>query len=114
MTHGEILKECEQIFKRLEEKLDDLRDRDDKRNGHYDKHCADSEDYREKILRHDEILKDIVNLKRWWLTAAFAIIGALISMGVVWGTYSVQVDRLTKLHEGPQGIQGEPGKDCTK
>ena len=98
--HGEVLAECEQIFKRLEEKLDDLRDRDEKRNGKYDRHCAESDEYREKIVRHDEILKDIVNLKRWWLTAAFSIIGALITMGVIWGNYSSKVDRLVRITEG--------------
>jgi hypothetical protein len=108
MSH-EVLAECEQIFKRLEEKLDDLRDRDEKRNCRYDKHCADSDIYREKILRHDEILKDIVNLKRWWLTAAFAIVGAIVSMAVIWGGYAAKVDRLERVHEGRQGVQGIQG-----
>ena len=105
MAHEVILKECEQIFKRLEEKLDDLRERDDKRNGRYDRHCADSEEYREKIVRHDEILKDIVNLKRWWLTAAFSIVAALISMAVEWGMYAARVDRLEKIHDVRTGIK---------
>ncbi len=96
----EMLLECEQIFKRLEGKIDDLIIRDEKRNCKYDKHVEESASYRETVIRHDEILKNICSLKQWWFGAILTIIISLLSLAVIWGGLLVRVSNLEKQRNG--------------
>ncbi len=57
MEHQGILAECEQVFKRLDEKLNTLVNNAEKINGRYEKHIEDSIYYRNRVERHDEKMK---------------------------------------------------------
>jgi hypothetical protein len=53
MHHDGILPECNQVFIRLEDKIDSLIDRTDKINGRYEKHMEESQIYRHKVTKND-------------------------------------------------------------
>src|SRR3990167_4593907 len=80
-----MINQCNEIFKRLEDKLDGLIEYDKKINGQFEKHIDESYRYRTKIDIHEEQLKNINTLKRWWYGAIITIIGGIISIAVVWG-----------------------------
>lgn len=81
----QILPECNEIFKRIEEKVDRLIEIDTRRNGKWDEHIKTSIDYRMKVENHETILSNIVELKRWWYGAVFTISLCIVSLAVGWG-----------------------------
>lgn len=106
-TETEIRPDCIEIFKRLEEKsditthmindkLDELIKRDSQRVERYEDHVKSSMSYRIMVERHEEILKDIVSLKRWWMGAAVTIGLAVLALAVTWGVTVEKVSRLEK------------------
>lgn len=70
----------------------EISDRQKVINGRYDKHIEESADYRIKIERHDQILEEIKELKRWWWGAIITMALSLLSVAVIWGGLIKQVN----------------------
>jgi hypothetical protein len=72
-------------------------------NIEYKSHVKESDKFRAMILTHEQILKDICDLKRWWLGAVVTVIVALISLAVIWGGLLVKVEKLEKCVYAGEG-----------
>lgn len=95
-NHMEMLPECIQVFKRVEEKIDVLIDYNKEINGRYQKHIEESVPFRSKVAEIDrEIAKHDVYKNQ--LTGAmtgivFAIIVQVVSFSYLWGSINKQVE----------------------
>lgn len=67
-----------------------------------ERHIEESVKFRDMIQKHDQIITDICNLKRWWFGAIGTICVTVLGIAVVWGALMWRIDRLEKLH--PVGI----------
>lgn len=76
----------------IKTKTDIIAIRQEKINGRYDKHIEESTDYRIKIERHDTILDEMKDLKRWWFRAVVTMLLSLLSIAVLWGGLIKQVN----------------------
>jgi enoyl reductase-like protein len=66
--------------------------------GSIEKHLEESVKFRDLIQKHDQIITDICNLKRWWYGAIGTIVVTILGVAIVWGALLWRVDRLEKLH----------------
>jgi len=108
--HMEMLPECVQVFKRVEEKIDELVSNTRAINGRYQKHLEDAIPYRSKV---DEIDKSIIEsklIRRQMMGAfggiIFAIVAQIVTFAVLWGGLTKQVeintDRWNRLLNGQE------------
>lgn len=74
-----------------------------------DKHIQESAPIRDKVVKHDEIIKGITNLQRFWLATSVTLVGSLVSIAVIWGALLNRVDNLEKytrfIMEHSYGVQ---------
>lgn len=83
MPEHDMRVECAERFTKLEQTAKD-----------YKVHENESTDVRDKVIKHDEILKGIARLNWFWLASSVTLIGALISIAVIWGALLNRVDNL--------------------
>lgn len=96
MSHSEVTAECCEIFKRINDKLNILLDADKVISCKYEDHIKTSLEYRVRVEQHDIYLKNIMDLKRWWLWASSSLVAGVVSLAVVWGGVVIRVDHLEK------------------
>jgi len=108
--HMEMLPECIQVFKRVEEKVDEIVQSTRAINGRYQKHLEEAIPYRSKV---DEIEKTVIEAKliRRQMVGAFggiifAIVAQIVTFAVLWGSLTKQVeintDRWNRLLNGQE------------
>ncbi len=78
----------------VEAGINNLISRADKINGRYEKHLEESVERCAAIERHEQILKDICSLRRWWWGAILAIIMSLVSACISAG---VNIEKIKQL-----------------
>ena len=96
MGHTEILPECNQVFIRIEQKIDELVENTRAINGRYQKHLEESIPYRGKVDSHEKTLTENVVYRRQIISALIGIVFTIIvqvgSFLYLFGGISKQVE----------------------
>lgn len=120
--HVDVLPQCIEMFRRVEEKVDLLITRADKINGRYEHHLEESIIRVAQIERHDEAIKNLVSLKEWGkgfvATIIIGSISSLIGYGMLLNQVRVNTDRITRIESSAQSkkhvtTQGSSVKEIT-
>ena len=65
----------------------------------FEEHDKESVGVRDAVTTHTEILKGLCAWRAWWLGTAVTIVGALVSIAVMWGMLLNRVSSLEKYTE---------------
>ena len=114
--HMEMLPECIQVFKRVEEKIDELVNSTRLINGRYQKHLEEAIPYRSKVDGIEKLqIENGVYKKQVVLSligVIFAIILQIVTFAYLWGGLNKQVEvntgRWERLLSGKIVITHEP------
>lgn len=114
--HMDMLPECIQVFKRVEEKIDELVTSTRAINGRYQKHLEEAIPYRSKVDEQErKITENSVYKKQIMLSmigVIFAIILQIATFAYLWGGLSKQVEvntsRWDRLLSGKIIVTHEP------
>ena len=99
--NGDILPECHQIFKNINEKIDTLIDIDRCKNGKWDCHLAESSEYRTQVRMNREAIDSFKGTKRIAITTLVTVIIAIVTFAVAWGEMKNKVfvlERTNHVH----------------
>jgi hypothetical protein len=95
-NHKNILPECEQVFIRLEQKIDELVTNTRAINGRYQKHLEEAMPYRSRVDAHEKTLTENGVYKRQIVSALLGIVITIIlqvgSFLYLFGGLSKQVE----------------------
>ena len=111
MSEHEQNEVCREIFRNIEKQLNFLVDADKERNGRYDKHVTESIEYRTKIDRCDEQLKDIKLLHREIRLWCLGLLVTIIIASLYLGDRFSSLNRLEALHPIGASIEISNYKD---
>ena len=98
MDEHQMRQECEQRITRLEETAKQFRTHDEQ-----------SAMFRDTVITHSEMLKNLCAIRAWFMASAITIVAALVSFAIAWGMVINRVSNLenyTKfIMEHSYGVQ---------